>query len=134
LTIRIAKKGDVLKGGVIYIAPGEQNVRIEKNLDGVPAIGFTSKKYEEFNYPSVNCLFESVAEVYGNKSIGVMLTGMGKDGMNGMKKIYQQGGFTIAQDEESSVVYGMPKAAVESGAVKQTVPLREMAGFIISCL
>lgn len=134
LSIRIARKSDVLQGGTIYIAPGEHNIRLERNLDGLPVIGFTTKKYEEFNYPSVNCLFESVAEVYGNKSIGVILTGMGKDGMNGLKKIFQQGGFTIAQDEESSIVYGMPKAAVDSGAVKQTVPLKEIAGFIISCL
>ncbi|RAW01016.1 chemotaxis-specific protein-glutamate methyltransferase CheB [Pseudochryseolinea flava] len=134
LSIRLAKKGEMLRGGTIYIAPGEHNIRIERNLDGVPVVGFTTKKYEEFNYPSVNCLFESVAEVYGNKSIGVILTGMGKDGMNGLKKIFQRGGYTIAQDEESSIVYGMPKAAVENGAVKQTVRLKEIAGFIISCL
>lgn len=133
--IKLARKGDTLKAGTIYIAPGEQNMKIETNpVTGEPVVGFTTKKYEEFNYPSVNCLFESVAEVYGKKSIGVILTGMGKDGVNGLKKIREQGGYTIAQDEDSSIVYGMPKAAVEYGAVKQTVPLNEIAGFIVNCL
>jgi two-component system, chemotaxis family, protein-glutamate methylesterase/glutaminase len=100
----------------------------------VPVVGFTNKRFEDFNYPSVNCLFESVAAVFGNRSIGVILTGMGKDGVSGLKQIHQKGGFTIAQDEDSSIVYGMPKAAVEFGAVKQTVPLKQIAGFIISCL
>ncbi|MBY0425803.1 MAG: chemotaxis protein CheB, partial [Cytophagales bacterium] len=91
-------------------------------------------KYAEFNCPSVDCLFESVAETYGKSSIGVILTGMGKDGTWGLSKIKEKGGFTIAQDEESSVVYGMPKAALESGAAKQVVSLKQMAGYIVSCL
>ena len=95
---------------------------------------FTEKKYSEFNNPSIDCLFESVADTYGKAVIGVILTGMGKDGTLGLKKIKDKGGFTIAQDEESSVVFGMPKSAYESGAVKQVVSLKQIPGFIISCL
>jgi two-component system chemotaxis response regulator CheB len=134
-SVRLARKGEPVKGGTIYIAPGEANLRIENNLvTSAPMFTFTEKKYAEFNYPSVDCLFESVANTYGKSSIAVILTGMGKDGAVGLAKIKEKGGYTIAQDEESSVVYGMPKAAKESGAVKQVVPLKEIPGFIVSCL
>jgi two-component system chemotaxis response regulator CheB len=135
LPVKVARNGEVLQGGTIYLASGEQNTRVEIGmLTGTPTIAFTSKRYPEFNNPSVNCLFESVAEAFGPKSIGVILTGMGKDGQEGLLKIKNSGGFTIAQDEDSCIVYGMPKAAVDSGAVKQTVRLKEIPGFIISCL
>ncbi len=135
LPVHLARKGEPVKGGVIYIAPGEANLRIETNIaTGAPMFNLTEKKYTEFNYPSVDCLFESVANTYGRFSIAVILTGMGRDGAMGLGKIREKGGYTIAQDEESSVVYGMPKAAKESGAVKQVVPLKEIPGFIVSCL
>lgn len=135
LPVKLAHKGESLKGGVIYLAPGETNTLIDFNpISGWPIVNFTDRKYSEFNYPSVDCLFESVAEKFGQHSIGVILTGMGKDGTKGLKRIRDAGGFTIAQDEESSVVYGMPKAALEFGAVKQVVSLKEIPGFIVSCL
>jgi two-component system chemotaxis response regulator CheB len=135
LPVKLGSRGETLKNGIVYIASGESNIRIENNLvNGLPMITHTSRKYDEFNFPSVDCLFESVADVYGNRCIGVILTGMGKDGMVGLKKIKSLGGFTIAQDEESSVVYGMPKAAVDYDAVRQTVRLKEIPGFIVSCL
>lgn len=135
LPVKLGSRGETLKSGIVYIATGESNTRIESNLvTGLPMITHTNRKYDEFNFPSVDCLFESVADVYGNRCIGVILTGMGKDGMVGLKKIKSLGGFTIAQDEVSSVVYGMPKAAVDYDAVRQTVRLKEIPGFIVSCL
>ena len=135
LPVKLARKGEPIKGGIVYIAPGEGNMRIEQNLiTGSPMATFTDKKYEEFNYPSIDCLFESVAEKYGKHSIGVILSGMGKDGTRGLKKIKEVGGFTLAQDEDSSIVYGMPKVAFEEGAVKQVVSLKQIPGFIVSCL
>lgn len=135
LPVRLAHRGEPVKAGVIYIAPGEANLRVEQNVaTGSPMFMYTDKHYAEFNKPSVNCLFESVADLYGKHSIGVILTGMGRDGTTGLSKIKERGGFTIAQDEESSVVYGMPKAAFESGAVRQVVSLKQIPGYIISCL
>lgn len=135
LPVKLARRGEVLKAGVIYVANGESNTCVEKNMiTGAPMITSTSRKFEEFNFPSIDCLFESVADTYAERSIGVILTGMGKDGMLGLSKIKSKGGYTIAQDEESSVVYGMPKAAYEFGAVKQIVPLTQISGFIVSCL
>lgn len=135
LPVRLANRGEKLRGGIIYVAPGESNLRIEHNvLNGDPIFTSTQKKYLEFNYPSIDCLFESVAEIFGKKSLGVVLTGMGKDGTLGLTKIKENGGFTIAQDEDSSVVYGMPKAAYEAGVVKQVVSLKQIPGFIVSSL
>lgn len=133
--VKLARQGESLKGGIIYIVPGQANTRIEQSVfNGTYLFTFTEKKYQEFNYPSIDCLFESVADTFGKNSIGVILTGMGKDGTVGLGKIKQMGGYTIAQDENSSVVYGMPKAAYDFGAVRQVVSLKQIPGFIIGCL
>jgi len=135
LPVKLVHRGEALRGGAIYIASGEFNTKIELNImSGQAIFSSTGKKYDEFNCPSIDCLFESVAHLYKNRCIGVILTGMGKDGMRGLKMIKDAGGFTLAQDEHSSVVYGMPKAAFEYGAVRQVVKLTEMPGFIVSCL
>jgi two-component system chemotaxis response regulator CheB len=135
LNIKLASRGEPIKDEVIYIAPGQANLRVENNIvTGKPMFTFTERKYSEFNFPSIDCLFESIAETYGRESIGVILTGMGKDGAAGLMKIKEKGGYTIAQDEKSSIVYGMPKAAFESGAATQVVSLKQMPGFIVSCL
>lgn len=135
LPVKLAQKSEILRGGVIYIAPGESNMCIQVSpLYEVPEIGFTNKTFEEFNNPSIDCLFESVAKIYGNKSIGVILTGMGKDGTKGLTSIKKSGGLTIAQDEQSSVVYGMPKSALDSGAVKKIMHVNDIPGFITGCL
>ena len=134
LEICMARKGDVLKPGYIYIAPGSRNMVVKKNESGQPEIDFSSKVFKEYNYPSVDCLMTSVAEVYENRTIGVILTGMGKDGSLGMKAIKGKGGYTIAQDQGTSVVYGMPKHVVDNGNAKAVVPINEMGGYIVSCL
>jgi len=133
LPVKLAEKGETLKDGVIYVAPGEANLEIE-HIAGSPTFTLTERKYREFNNPSIDCLFESVAQAYGRYAIGVILTGMGKDGVIGLTRIKEKGGFTVAQDEVSSVVYGMPKAAYESGAVRQVVSLKQIPGYIVSCL
>lgn len=132
LPVKLAQKGEMLKPGLIYIAPGESNTCIELNaLHSKPAITFTTNTFQEFNNPSIDCLFESIARTYGEKSMAVVLTGMGKDGTKGLSEIRKKGGLTIAQDEYSSVVFGMPKAAVDANAVSKVLPLKEIAGFII---
>ena len=133
LSVTMARKDDVVEKGKVLIAPGSRNMIVRKENDKV-IIDYTTKRYKEFNFPSVTGLMQSVAEVYGEKSIGVILTGMGKDGCEGMKAIYEAGGYTIAQSQESCVVYGMPRAAVEEKCVRQIVPLNEIGGFIVSCL
>lgn len=132
LPVRLAKKGESLKPGIVYIASGEANTCIQPNpLHGLPSFTFSDKTFQEFNNPSIDCLFESIAKTYGKKSIGIILSGMGKDGTKGLSAIKENGGLTIAQDELSSVVFGMPKSAVDAGAVHKVLSLKDIPGFIM---
>jgi two-component system, chemotaxis family, protein-glutamate methylesterase/glutaminase len=133
LSVTMARKDDVVEAGKILIAPGSRNVIVKRENSRV-VIDYTQQRYRDFNFPSVTGLMQSVAQVYGSRSIGVILTGMGKDGSDGMRAIYDSGGYTIAQSEQTCVVYGMPRAAVEDGCVRQVVPLHEIGSFIVSCL
>lgn len=133
LTVSMARKDDVVEQGKILIAPGSRNIIVRRENNKV-LIDYTSQRFKEFNFPSVTGLMQSVADVYGSRSIGVILTGMGKDGADGMKAINSAGGYTVAQSQDTCVVYGMPRAAVDNGSVKQIVPLNEIGGFIVSCL
>ncbi len=133
--VRVAEKGMTIEPGNIYVARGDQNMVVRKNkVNGKIVVDFVKDTFREYNHPSINSMMLSVAQVYGSRSIGAILTGMGKDGTEGIKAIRAAGGYTIAQDKESSVVFGMPKEAIESGSVKRVVPITEMGEFIISCL
>lgn len=134
LNVSMAKKDDILEPGKVLIAPGSRNMIVRQNENGKVVCDFTAKRYKEFNFPSITGLMLSVAEVYGKRAIGIVLTGMGKDGAEGLKAIIDGGGYTIAQSKETCVVYGMPKEAVEIGAVKKVVPLNEIGQFVVSCL
>jgi two-component system chemotaxis response regulator CheB len=133
LEVKVGMKDMVLEPGKVIIAPGHRNMIVAQKGSEV-VIDFTTKKYKDYNHPSVNALMESVAEVYGGRSIGVILTGMGRDGTLGMKAIKEKGGYTIAQNKETSVVYGMPREAVESGCIDSIIPVYDIGGFLISCL
>lgn len=134
LKISMARRGDLLKPGCVLIVPGSRNSVVKINDSGEVEIDFVSKTFKEFNYPSVDCLMLSVAEVFGDRAIGVILTGMGKDGAEGMKLIKEKGGYTIAQNQETCIVYGMPKEVVDNGNALAIVPINEIGGFIVSCL
>jgi two-component system, chemotaxis family, protein-glutamate methylesterase/glutaminase len=133
LSVSVARQGERLLANHIYLAAGSGNMRIDLS-DSSPAALYVTESYKEYNSPSIDCLFESVAATYGSRAIGVILTGMGKDGASGLAKIKNAGGLTIAQDENSSVVYGMPKVAFESGAASHQIALSEIPNFIISAL
>lgn len=131
-TVWEAKDGDVLKPGLILIAPGDMQMRvIKKGSD----YAVTCKKEGKVNgvEPSVDVLFDSVYENVNNLDImAIILTGMGSDGAKGLLKLKNKGAFTIGQDERSCVVYGMPKVAYELGAVKVQAPLSEIAKIILN--
>jgi two-component system chemotaxis response regulator CheB len=134
LEVKIGRRDDVLVPGRIIVAPGSRNMIVKRNeLDRV-VVDFTSTQYKEFNNPSINALMLSVANVYGKRVIGAILTGMGKDGADGLEAIYKADGYTIGQDKKTSVVYGMPREVAERNVIKNSVPIRDMAGFIVSCL
>ena len=130
MNIREAKDGDRLERGVVLIAPGGRHMQLQKRgghyyaviMDGPPV---------NRHKPSVDVLFRSVAEVSGGDVLAIMLTGMGDDGARGMRQLHDGGARTIAQDEASCVVFGMPKEAIKLGAVDQVMPLERVSGAIL---
>lgn len=130
LEVKEAQDGDIIQPGHVLIAPGDFNMTVEKN--GTLYV-VRIKKTEKVNghRPSVDVLFNSVADVVGAKAMGIILTGMGSDGAKGLLKMREKGAYTIGQDEKSSVVYGMPMVAYNCGAVMQQSPLFRIPDDII---
>ena len=125
LTIKEAEDGDVVLPGKVFIAPGDRHVQLVR--EGAKTIIRTwDGPHINRHKPSVDVLFESAADQLGKNCIGVLLTGMGKDGAKGMLSMKMRGAYTIAQDEASSVVYGMPKEAVKLNAVDKVLPLDQI--------
>lgn len=128
ITVLIAEAGVVPEKGVVYLAPDGLNLR----LDG-PALALSSAPLAVVHRPSVDVLFDSVVTSGAAPStLGVLLTGMGSDGAAGLRSLRDAGGYTIVQDESTSVVYGMPKAAVERDAAVEVLPLAEIGSRLLS--
>ena len=133
--VMLAQPGTRIERGKVYLAPGDKNIILRKNrVSKEIVVDQSDKIFKEYNNPSINSLMQSIADIYGERSIGVILTGMGSDGAKGMKSIEAKGGFTVAQDDSSSVVFGMPKEAISIGSVKRIVKIDEMGEFLVSCL
>jgi len=130
LAVKEAADGDEIGPGKVLIAPGDYHMTVEKSGQSYRARCNQGAKVNGHR-PSVDVLFESVAKAAGEKALGVILTGMGTDGAAGLKTIRDYGGYTIGQDERSSVVYGMPMAAYMSGAVMMQLPLYRIPDEII---
>jgi len=124
--VREAKTGDMILPGLVLIAPGDYHMRVKPIHNHYMVECFRGEKVNG-HCPSVDVLFHSVAEHVGKNSIGAILTGMGNDGAKGLLAIRKAGGRTLGQDEQSSVVYGMPKVAFTIGAVQAQVPINLMA-------
>lgn len=119
------KDGEVIKAGHIYVAPGGKHMLLAKNGTDV-VIRLNDGPPVNFCKPAVDPLFKSVVDIYGNACLAVILTGMGSDGAEGVRGIGQAGGSVIAQDEETSVVWGMPGAAGHTGMCSDVLPLGEI--------
>jgi len=126
LRVKEAQTGDRVEQGQVLIAPGDRHMKVKKSGDGYFVECFAGNKVNG-HCPSVDILFESVAKEAGKKAIGVILTGMGYDGAKGLLAMRQAGAKTLGQDENSSVVYGMPKVAYNIGAVEKQLPLERIA-------
>jgi len=133
LTVKEAEHNDVIRPGLVLIAPGDYHMTIEHEgnkriikLNQNPPIGG--------HRPAVDPMMESVAKVYGQRAVGVILTGMGHDGAKGVQAIKQQLGYTIAEDQSTAVVFGMPKSAIELGAVNKVAPLSAIAAEIVKAI
>ncbi len=121
-----AVDGALIERGHIYVAPGDYHMVIDKQNDRM-VIRLNQADPEHFCRPSVNPLYASAAQWYGSSVLAVMLTGMGDDGIEGAQSISERKGYIIAQDEQSSVVWGMPVAIVNAGIANQVLPLRNIA-------
>lgn len=133
LHVSEAKDGDEVTAGKVLVAPGGYHMVLRRN--GARYIVELNQEEPVWHQrPAVDPMMESVAQYAGKNAIGVILTGMGRDGAAGLKKMRDAGAKTIGQDEKSSVVYGMPKVAFEEGAVMYQVPLKAVANKIIECI
>lgn len=129
MNVREAKDGDRLERGVVLIAPGGRHMQLKKNA-GQYYVAVADGPPVNRHKPSVDVLFRSAAECAGRDALAIILTGMGDDGARGMKALHERGARTIAQDEQSCVVFGMPKEAIAMGGVDEVVPLSRVAGAI----
>lgn len=128
LRVKVAEDGEPLRPGVVYIAPDDEHLGVDARhharlSNAAPVGGFR---------PSATHLFRSVARAYGAAALGAILTGMGQDGLDGLRELHQAGGWVLAQDEKSSVVYGMPGVVVSEGLADEVVPLEEVAARFIA--
>jgi two-component system chemotaxis response regulator CheB len=133
LTVAEACDGERVVHNRVYLAPGGQHMRVRVQ-GGTPVIALDTSPPVWGVRPSADPLFKSVADVFGAASIGVVLTGMGRDGAEGMRAIHAAGGLGVAQDRATSIIYGMPHAALLAGGVDQVLPLQAIAGAVSDLL
>ena len=133
MEVREAKDGDELYSGLCLIAPGGLQMRVHRDVLGA-RVSCTEEDKVSGHCPSVDVLFHSVAEQYEASAIGILLTGMGKDGAKGLLAMHERGAYTLGQDEKSSVVYGMPMEAYKLGAVSQQGNLEQIPQYLLQRL
>ena len=131
LEVREAREGDAFRPGVLLLAAAGRHLTIHRKEDGALVARLDSRPFDTQHRPSVDVLFQSAAEVCRNRTLGVVMTGMGADGKQGAAWIKAQGGLVFTEAEESCVVYGMPRAVVEAGLSDRSEPLDGMARAIL---
>ena len=128
LTVVEAEDGMKIQNNYVYIAPGGQHMEITST----DKIGLNMKPHVRGVRPSVDNLFISASKIYKNQLLGIILTGMGKDGTDGVLEIKSRGGTVLVESEETSIIYGMPKSAYETGKIDEVMPLQNIAKGIVS--
>jgi two-component system chemotaxis response regulator CheB len=123
LSVREARDGDVPAAGAVFVAPGDHHLEV---TDG-GVLRLTDDPPVNGCRPAADVTMQTAARVFGRRAIGLVMTGMGRDGASGMAAIRREGGFTLAQDRESCVIFGMPKAAIDAGVVDEVLPLDDLA-------
>ncbi|MFH0789288.1 MAG: chemotaxis-specific protein-glutamate methyltransferase CheB [Pseudomonadota bacterium] len=126
LRIKIAGNDDLLQAGSVYLAPDDYHLTIKI----INRVSLWKAPLVDGHCPSATVLFNSIAESYGSAAEGILLTGMGRDGASGLKALHDAGGHTIAQDEATSIVFGMPKEAIALGAADEVLPLERIGAYL----
>lgn len=132
LEVKEAVDGDEVRAGRVLIAPGGMQFRVKKKTITSTVVALSPNYEKHLHAPAADIMLQSVAALYGERGIGIILTGMGHDGLEGMKAIKASKGRTIAQDEKTSIVYGMPKAVVEAGCADKVVALPHIVGEVLN--
>jgi two-component system chemotaxis response regulator CheB len=122
-----AREGDHVLGGRVLLAPAGRHLTFRREPDGQAVVHLDARPFDTMHRPSVDVLFQSAAETFRNRTLGVVMTGMGSDGKQGAAWIKSQGGLIFTEAEESCVVYGMPSVVVDAGLSDKRVPLERMA-------
>ncbi|KHK02305.1 protein-glutamate methylesterase/protein-glutamine glutaminase [Desulfovibrio sp. TomC] len=133
ITVKEAEDGERLQHGVAYVAPGGKHLRIDQKVSRIE-VRVVEEPREALYKPSASVLFESVAAGVGRRGLGVVLTGMGSDGLDGMRVLKAKGGRALAQSDSTCVVYGMPKAIVDAGLADEIIDIDDMGEAILSNL
>jgi two-component system chemotaxis response regulator CheB len=133
MKVKEAAPGDVLQNGQVYIAPGSHHLKVRR-LGTQITIDLDAGEKVSGHRPSADVMLGSLAKASGARSVGVIMTGMGSDGARGLVALHQAGGWTVAQDQATSLVYGMPKAAKETGAVDQIAPMLKIPTLVSQLL
>ena len=131
LEVTEAAEGDEVKPGRVFLAPAGRHLTLKRDASGKVVTHLDAKPFSTLHRPSVDVLFQSAAEVYGDRVLGVVMTGMGSDGKQGAAWIKAQGGLIFTEAESSCVVYGMPGVVVEAGLSDRSVPLEDMTRAIM---
>jgi two-component system chemotaxis response regulator CheB len=131
LTVIEARDGEEFRPGVVLVAPAGRHLKVQREADGRVIARLDVRPLDMPHRPSVDVLFQSAAEVYGERVLGVVMSGMGSDGRDGAAWIKARGGHVLTEAEETCVVYGMPRAIVEAGLSDQEVPLDQLSTAII---
>jgi two-component system chemotaxis response regulator CheB len=134
LRVKEAEDGEPIKPGTAYLAPGHSHLSLKKGPAGGFACELSDAPPVNRHRPSVDVLFLSVARLFGPKTLGVLLTGMGKDGAQGMLALRQAGGWTVAQDQDSCVVWGMPREAMLIGGAQEVAALKDIPDLLLQRL
>jgi two-component system chemotaxis response regulator CheB len=134
ILVKEAEMGDAVVPGVALVAPGGCHLFLEHNKSHSVVARIDPEPSDLIHIPSIDITFSDVADIYQNRSLGVILTGMGKDGVDGLQKIKDYGGSSIAEDESTCVVFGMPEVAIQRGIVDRVAPVYDIAEIILDMI
>jgi two-component system, chemotaxis family, protein-glutamate methylesterase/glutaminase len=132
--VREAREGDIVKAGVVLLAPAGRHLTLRRQANGTVVTHLDARPFDFPHRPSVDVMFQSAAEIFNNRALGVVMTGMGSDGKQGAAWIKSQGGLVFTEAEESCIVYGMPGSVVEAGLSDKSVTLEQMAQSILEVI
>lgn len=134
ILVKEAVKGDKVEPGTALVAPGGFHLLLHRQKDHAVTVRIDSEPSNLIHIPSIDLTFSSVADLYKDRSMGIILTGMGKDGVEGLKKIKGYGGKSIAEDESTCVVFGMPEVAIREGLADRVAPVYDIASIIMEMI